>query len=405
VSLAKWVNREIRSKAEAEIALGQLRTAIRDGTFDERGLQPPADTSPGTFRKLADDYKQRHAMAKGLALADTIDYRLKPLLERFGDRPISDIRTADIEDFIADMKKPRVVNGLESRTLAPASINRTIGVLRHMLNWAVGREYLDRTPFRRGSEVLIRLLHEDNKRRRRVSEEEEGALLAVASPQLRSMIITALDTGMRRGEMLALRFGDVDWKRRLITLRGETTKSRKTRVVPIGTSRLLAVLQWLRLDSAGELKSDDVPVFSNEVGEPLKTFKKAWLVAVLKAHGFDPHWRKGAYKDLTNECQQRLREINLHWHDLRHEHASRLVERGVPLAQVRDLLGHASILTTERYDNQKLEALQAAVERLEGGKTFDTTDVPDRVSSFFQVPVDQRFTDNADAALRPFATH
>ena len=115
--------------------------------------------------------------------------------------------------------------------------------------------------------------------------------------------------------------------------------------------------------------------------------------------------RKRAYKDLTNECQQRLREINLHWHDLRHEHASRLVERGVPLAQVRDLLGHASILTTERYDNQKLEALQAAVERLEGGKTFDTTDVPDRVSSFFHVPVDQRFTDNADAASRPFATH
>jgi integrase len=51
-----------------------------------------------------------------------------------------------------------------------------------------------------------------------------------------------------------------------------------------------------------------------------------------------------------------LRSINLPWHDLRHEYASRLVEKGVPLAQVRDLLGHASILTTERYDNQRLEA-------------------------------------------------
>ena len=405
VSLAKWVNREVRSKAEAAVALDELRSAVRDGTFDERGLQPPPDTSPWTFRKLADEYKQRHAIAKGLALATTIDYRLKPLLERFGDYSIGNIRTADIEDFIADLKKPRVVNGLEGRTLAPASINRTIGVLRHMLNWAVGREYLDRTPFRRGSEVLIRLMHEDNKRRRRVSEEEEAALLAVASPHLRSMIIAALDTGMRRGEMLALRFGDIDWKRRMIVLRGETTKSRKTRLVPIGTSRLLAVLQWLRLDSAGGLTNDEVPVFSNEAGEPLKTFKKAWLVAVLKAHGVDPHWRKGAYKDLTAECQQRFREINLHWHDLRHEHASRLVERGVPLAQVRDLLGHASILTTERYDNQKLEALQAAVERLEGGKTFDTTDVPDRVSSFFQVPADQLFADNADAAANILTTH
>ena len=63
------------------------------------------------------------------------------------------------------------------------------------------------------------------------------------------------------------------------------------------------------------------------------------------------------------------------------------VERDVPLAQVRDLLGHASILTTERYDNQRLEALQAAVERLEGGKTCDPKiDASDEVSRVFQVP-------------------
>jgi len=217
-----------------------------------------------TFAKFAEAYKQRHVLAKGLAVASTIDYRLKPLIERFGDRRIAEIRTADIEDFVADLKKPRTVNGLDGRKLMPASINRTLGLLRHMLNWAVGREYLDRTPFRRGTEVLVRLEREDNTRRRRVSEQEEAALLAVASPHLRSMIIAALDTGMRRGEMLALRFDDVDWKRRLIVLRGETTKSRRTRVVPIGTSRLLAVLQWLRFDSTGGLNSDDVAIFSNE---------------------------------------------------------------------------------------------------------------------------------------------
>lgn len=256
---------------------------------------------------------------------------------------------------------------------------------------------------------------EDNKRRRHISEAEEDALLAVASPHLRSMIIAAADTGMGRGEMLAIRFGDIDWKRRRIRPRGATTKSRLTRVIPIGTARLLAVVQWLRLDSAGEHKADDVPVFSNEAGEPLKTFKKEWVVAVLKAHSVDPHWRKGSYQDLSTECQQRLREINLHWHDLWHKYASRLVERGVPLAQVRDLLGHASILTTERYDNQRLEALQAAIERLETGKTFnpvrlkpDTSDeasdnLPTEAASYdsaeaevsriFQVPAGQRFTD------------
>ena len=73
---------------------------------------------------------------------------------------------------------------------------------------------------------------EDNKRRRRISESEEAALLAVASPHLRSMIIAALDTGMRRGEMLALRFGDIDWTRRMITLR-----VRQPRADELGSSR------------------------------------------------------------------------------------------------------------------------------------------------------------------------
>ena len=62
--------------------------------------------------------------------------------------------------------------------------------------------------------------------------------------------------------------------------------------------------------------------------------------------------------------------VDLHWHDRRHEYASRLVEQRVPLSQVRDLLGHASIVTTERYDNQKQEALFERVTRLENGQSF-----------------------------------
>jgi hypothetical protein len=79
---------------------------------------------------------------------------------------------------------------------------------------------------------------------------------------------------------------------------------------------------------------------------------------------------------LTAECREALRKIDLRWHDLRHEHASRLVELGVPLSQVRDLLGHASITTTERYDNQRPDALEAAVN---GSKLV-------KVSRIFQVP-------------------
>jgi hypothetical protein len=112
-------------------------------------------------------------------------------------------------------------------------------------------------------------------------------------------------------------------------------------------------------------------VFSDEAGEPVGTFRSAWVTAVLKAHDVAPVWKSYNWTALTPECHAEFRRIDLRWHELRHEYASRLVEKNVPLAQVRDLLGHASITTTERYDNQKLENLQAAAARLERGEPFD----------------------------------
>jgi integrase len=78
-----------------------------------------------------------------------------------------------------------------------------------------------------------------------------------------------------------------------------------------------------------------------------------------KANTVNPEWRMYGWTALTQDCREQFRRINLHWHDLRHEYASRLVERCVPLSQVRDLLGHASIATTERYDNQQLEGCRS----------------------------------------------
>jgi integrase len=88
------------------------------------------------------------------------------------------------------------------------------------------------------------------------------------------------------------------------------------------------------------------------------------VTAILKAYGVAPTWKLYNWTALTPECHEHFRRITLHRPDLWHEYASRLVEQGVPLAQVRDLLGHASITTTERYDNQKLENLQIAAAKL-----------------------------------------
>jgi integrase len=237
------------------------------------------------FRQFADIYKERHVFAKKLAIGKTIDYRLKPIIEYFGDRPLAVIRTADVEDFITDLRKPRIAGRRKTpRVLAAASINRTIEILRHMMNWAVGREYIERTPFRRGTETLVRKLREDNQRRRRIAEDEEARLLVVAPPLLRSTSIAALDTGMRQGEMLALRFKDVDFARGLITLRGETTKSRRTRFVPIATARLRAVScqrRFMRRNSAWHSEVSAVQLYDFHTGATSCAFSTAVTHVVL----------------------------------------------------------------------------------------------------------------------------
>ncbi len=107
VSLSKWANREIENKTQADEAFDELKNAVRDGTFDHRGLERPPASTPLTLRQFVAIYKTRHVIAKRLSRAATVDYSFKPLLAYFGDRILANIKTADVEDFIAEPRKPR----------------------------------------------------------------------------------------------------------------------------------------------------------------------------------------------------------------------------------------------------------------------------------------------------------
>jgi hypothetical protein len=116
---------------------------------------------------------------------------------------------------------------------------------------------------------------------------------------------------------------------------------RQDETLPISTTRLKAVLDWLRLDADNEKKPAEALVFSDETGEPVGRFRTAWVTAVQKAHDVKPEWKSYNWRALTPACQQEFKRINLHWHDLRHEYASRLVEHGVPdLLYKRELAPH-----------------------------------------------------------------
>ena len=226
-----------------------------------------------------------------------------------------------------------------------------------------------RTPFKRGGQVVVRLTKESPRDRRLVESAdarqpgEEERLLKSAGPHLRDLIIAGIATGCRVGELLALQWKDVrvttgpkGQTRQSLVLPAGKTKTNTTREVPVG-SRLAAVLDMRRHAPDGTRLGPEAYVFGNEVGERIGSVKKAWQTAVLKAHGHTPQWVKGKNNQLAPESLAAYRAINLHFHDLRREFGSRVLESGSSLIEARDLLGHANISQTSTYLQSTAKAL------------------------------------------------
>ncbi len=193
----------------------------------------------------------------------------------FGQWLVVDITVDTIEQF----QRIRLAKGL-------TAANRDLAVLRAMFGWAVRRDHIERTPFKKGTEVIVRLSRE-TKRRRRLQAGEADRISAAAGPRLRAIVEAAIETGCRKVELLSLQW----WQPRVeIFLPSVKTKTKVDRTVPI-SSRLKAILEMRRNGPDGEDLPPDAYVFGNEVGEPTKSFKRAWQRAVLVAHGHRPAYR------------------------------------------------------------------------------------------------------------------
>jgi integrase len=187
---------------------------------------------------------------------------------------------------------------------------------------------------------------------------EERRLLAATekNPGLQRLIIAALETGCRRGELLALTWADVSLERGELLVR--RSKTGTASVLPI-TPRLAAVLEMAKIDPAGKEYKPTAYVFG-VLGEQIGNPKRAWETAVLKAHGYTPVWRRGT---LAPESRAQLEAIDLHFHDLRHEAGSRLLEAGWPIHHVKEMLGHATISQTDTYLNAAKMGLHDSMKR------------------------------------------
>jgi integrase len=339
----------VRTKQEANQWLARFTAEIIEGRDPRQPPMRPSDPEVVTVADCMDLYAASHIpQLKGQATARS---QLKILREHLGALPLATLeRPAPIEDFRRAFSHRK-----------PATVNRYLARLRHMLGWAQARGFVTRTPFSRYS--LIISTKRETQRSRRVHPDEEQALVAAcdqiddarhwyAGRELKPRIEAALDLGLRRGEMLALRNRDVDWHKHRVVLRGATTKSAILRVVPFDPAgRVAAFLETRRF-----LKPEGY-VFGAASGERVGSFRTAWETLVLLAHG------EAATRDKRRGRVNTagLAQIDLHWHDLRHEAACRWRERGLDLREIQLLLGHSSLLVTERYLNISNDELADAM--------------------------------------------
>jgi len=258
-----------------------------------------------TFKELAEKYipwmEGRHRSA------DSKKYRINIILSHFGNLPLRSFNTLAVEQYQTD---------LINKGLKPATVNKHISILKAMIKKAVDWNMVEEETLKRVRRV--KLLTENNKRLRYLSKEECQYLITVCDQHLRPVVITALNTGARKEEILSLKWDNVDLKHGFILL--DKTKNGDRREIPINDT--------LRVTFKSLTRRLDIPyVFYDPLtGKRYKDIKRSFKSACKRA------------------CVTDFR-----FHDLRHTFASHLVMAGVDLTTVKELLGHKDFKMTLRY--------------------------------------------------------
>lgn len=244
---------------------------------------------------------------------------------------------------ICDIKKHEAIEiqtKLIARGLKKATINRVTTALKGALSWGVKTEWLSRNPLER-----LPKLREDDSRHiiRYLSVEERKRLMKTIEDRedhIKPMVILSLNTGIRQGTLFALKWEDINFTERTITLRASIVKAMKHSVIPVNGAAIDALLVWQEVLRRKKITSDLV-FPSPQGGGEMDNVKKAWAATLKEA------------------------EIeSFRWHDMRHDFASQLVMKGVDLNTVRELLGHGDIKMTLKYAHLAPEVKRSAVDLL-----------------------------------------
>jgi integrase len=272
---------------------------------------------PVLFDEILDDYMTYSQRTK----RSTADDRPKEARFRamFAGRLAADVRAREIEDFKATFAEKRTV----------ATVNHHLKFLKAVFNRALRQGRLSYNPV-----TAVKLYQENNARNRCLGPDEEARLLKQLPNRFRRLVTAALHTGMRRGELRALRWEDVDFATSTVRIRRD--KAGDGRWVTLNSAARNALLAVKR-----EQKILSPYVFCSPRGQFMHNFERVWRPA-LQAAGI-PDFR---------------------FHDLRHTFASRLAMAGVDLYTIQRAGGWKTHVMVQRYAHLSPDHMRAAVERL-----------------------------------------
>jgi integrase len=335
----------------------EARDAARQAIVDvANGIDPMAERrrSANTWSTFLTDvygpWVTENRKTGGQTLA-----RLRSCFSEFDSLPLSGLSAFAVERW----RTARLKSGTKSVT-----VNRDLAAMRSALTKAIEWKLIALHPLatvkaaRLDRIGRVRFLSADEEKRLRATLEARDERRRVArmkanewrrereypempeygryTDHLTPLVLLAKNTGCRRGELLQLRWRDIDLASARLTIRGDGAKSGTTRVVAMNTEAVSVLKAW-----QPEQADEGAHVFQNAEGESLGGIKTAFVRLLGDA-----------------------KIIGFRFHDLRHDFASKLVQAGVDLNTVRELLGHVDTKMTLRYAHLAPEHQAAAVAKL-----------------------------------------
>lgn len=312
---------EARTKAQAEQVEVEMKQAVYDGKYGKLKGQI-------TLEKFANEIYLTWAKEnKRSAYHD--EYNLPNLLPYFKGLSLQEITAEHIAQFKRARRNEITKRG-ERRS--PTTVNRDMALISKILSLAVEYSYIDTNPSRR-----VKFFKAEAKEKKVLSKADEEKLLAIIpeDDRLRSVVLVALKTGMRRGELVQLKWADIDFVGNTINLPAPITKGYRARSLPLMPD-VKAIILALR--AQGSWRDEVFPGFKLSPNSVTTRFSLACKKAGLEGYTF---------------------------HCLRHTFSTRLKDAGAHPFVVRDWLGHRTIEMTNHYTHATQETMREAVEMLE----------------------------------------